>query len=100
MSGSFTESIVEGATLNWFGELDYAVLHGPQIAPSDASSEGTSSGSRRSRTVCASNCCPSSSNLRLMRRGSDERTDPEVRALVAHLETQGEALVGALEAKA
>ena len=29
----FTESVVEEATLNWFDELGYAVLHGPDIAP-------------------------------------------------------------------
>ena len=30
---SFTESIVEDATLAWLGELGYAVLHGPEIEP-------------------------------------------------------------------
>jgi len=33
---SFTEPIVEDATLNWFGELDYALLHGQEIAPGEA----------------------------------------------------------------
>ena len=29
---SLTESIVEDAALTWFGELGYAVGHGPQMA--------------------------------------------------------------------
>lgn len=30
---SLNESIVETAALEWFGELGYAVGHGPQLAP-------------------------------------------------------------------
>ena len=29
------ESIVEDAALTWFGELRYAVGHGPQVAPGE-----------------------------------------------------------------
>jgi hypothetical protein len=36
---TLTESIVEDAALTWFGELGYAVGHGPQMAPSEAASE-------------------------------------------------------------
>ncbi|MHB1310296.1 MAG: hypothetical protein ACYC23_24785 [Limisphaerales bacterium] len=32
---SLNESIVEHAALAWFGELGYAVGHGPQIAPGE-----------------------------------------------------------------
>ena len=32
---SLTESIVEDAALEWFGELGYAVGHGPHIAPGE-----------------------------------------------------------------
>lgn len=32
---SLNESIVEDATLEWFGELGYAVGHGSQIAPGE-----------------------------------------------------------------
>jgi hypothetical protein len=32
---SLTESIVEDAALEWFGELGYAVGHGPQLAPGE-----------------------------------------------------------------
>ncbi|MEO8615492.1 MAG: type I restriction endonuclease [Luteolibacter sp.] len=32
---SLNESIVEEAALTWFGELGYAVGHGPQIAPGE-----------------------------------------------------------------
>jgi type I restriction enzyme R subunit len=39
---SFTESIVEDAALSWFGELDYALLHGQVIAPGEAAAERTS----------------------------------------------------------
>ena len=31
---SLNESIVEDAALEWFGELGYAVGHGPHLAPS------------------------------------------------------------------
>jgi type I restriction enzyme R subunit len=41
---SFTESIVEDATLSWFGELDYALLHGQVIAPGEPAAERTSFG--------------------------------------------------------
>jgi len=32
---SLNESIVEDAALTWFGELGYAVGHGPQFAPGE-----------------------------------------------------------------
>ena len=32
---SLNESIVEDAALEWFGELGYAVGHGPQMAPGE-----------------------------------------------------------------
>ena len=35
MTASFTESIVEEATLGWFDELGYAIAHGPDIAPGE-----------------------------------------------------------------
>ncbi len=35
MSHSFTESIVEDATLDWFGELGYSQLNGQAIAPGE-----------------------------------------------------------------
>ncbi|MGA9779112.1 MAG: type I restriction endonuclease subunit R, partial [Verrucomicrobiia bacterium] len=41
---SFTESVVEDATLSWFGELDYALLHGQVIAPGEVDAERTSFG--------------------------------------------------------
>ena len=34
-----TESVVEEAALSWFEELGYAVLSGPDIAPSEMFSE-------------------------------------------------------------
>lgn len=36
---AFTESIVEEATLGWFGELGYGVLHGPGIALGEPGAE-------------------------------------------------------------
>src|SRR5664280_2292676 len=36
---SFTESIVEDAALAWVGDLQYAVLHGPEIAPGEVAAE-------------------------------------------------------------
>lgn len=35
----FTESTVEAAALDWFAELGYAVLHGPDIAPGEPFAE-------------------------------------------------------------
>ena len=36
---SFNASIVENAALQWFGELAYAVGHGPQLAPGEPAAE-------------------------------------------------------------
>ncbi|MBL9154733.1 MAG: type I restriction endonuclease subunit R [Verrucomicrobiales bacterium] len=41
---SLNESIVEDAALEWFGELGYAVGHGPQMAPGEAAAERESFG--------------------------------------------------------
>jgi type I restriction enzyme R subunit len=41
---SLNESIVEDAALTWFGELGYAVGHGPQIAPGEPAAERDSFG--------------------------------------------------------
>ena len=36
---SLNESIVEDAALEWFGELGYAVGHGPHLAPGETAAE-------------------------------------------------------------
>lgn len=36
---TFNESTVEDAALTWFGELGYAVAHGPHLAPGEPASE-------------------------------------------------------------
>ena len=41
---SLNESIVEDAALEWFGELGYAVGHGPQLAPGKPAAERDSFG--------------------------------------------------------
>jgi len=41
---SLNESIVEAAALEWFGELGYAVGHGPHIAPGEPAAERDSFG--------------------------------------------------------
>ena len=41
---NFSESVVEDAALAWFGELDYALLHGQIIAPGEDAAERTSFG--------------------------------------------------------
>jgi len=41
---SLNESIVEDAALEWFGELGYAIGHGPQIAPGEPAAERDSFG--------------------------------------------------------
>jgi hypothetical protein len=33
------ESIVESAALTWFGELGYAIGHGPHLAPGEPAAE-------------------------------------------------------------
>ncbi len=39
---SFNESTVEDATLAWFSELGYAVMHGPELAPGEPATERNS----------------------------------------------------------
>jgi len=39
-----TESVVEDAALSWFGELGYAVGHGPHLAPGEPAAERASFG--------------------------------------------------------
>jgi type I restriction enzyme R subunit len=41
---SLNESHVEDAALEWFGELGYAVGHGPHLAPGEAAAERDSFG--------------------------------------------------------
>ena len=38
----FTESTVEESVLEWFDDLEYAVMHGPEIAPDEPSAERAS----------------------------------------------------------
>lgn len=41
---SLNESLIEEATLQWFGELKYAALHGPMLAPGELAAERDSFG--------------------------------------------------------
>ena len=41
---TLTESIVEDAALEWFGELGSVVGHGPQLAPGEPAAERDSFG--------------------------------------------------------
>jgi hypothetical protein len=41
---SLTQSIVEEAALTWFGELGYAVGHGPRLTPGEPAAERDSFG--------------------------------------------------------
>ena len=41
---SLNESIVEDAALAWFGELGYAIGHGPHLAPGEPAAERASFG--------------------------------------------------------
>jgi type I restriction enzyme R subunit len=41
---SLNESHVENAALEWFGELGYAVRHGPRLAPGEPAAERESFG--------------------------------------------------------
>src|SRR4051812_45433513 len=44
MFSSLNESVVEDAALAWFGELGYAIGHGPHIAPGEPAAERDSFG--------------------------------------------------------
>jgi type I restriction enzyme R subunit len=39
MPANLIESVVEAAALEWFGELGYAVGHGPHLAPGQPAAE-------------------------------------------------------------
>lgn len=39
---SLNESIVKDAALEWFGELDYVIKHGPHLAPGEPAAERAS----------------------------------------------------------
>jgi type I restriction enzyme R subunit len=41
---TLNESIVEDAAFEWFGELGYAVGHGPNLAPGESAAERGSFG--------------------------------------------------------
>jgi type I restriction enzyme, R subunit len=41
---NLNESIVEDAALEWFGELGYAIGHGPHLAPGEPTTERDSFG--------------------------------------------------------
>lgn len=41
---TLNESIVEDAALTWFGELGYAIGHGPRLAPGEPAAERDSFG--------------------------------------------------------
>ena len=41
---NLNESVVEEAALEWFGELGYAVGHGPQLAPGEPATDRDSFG--------------------------------------------------------
>ena len=65
---SLNESIVEDAALEWFGELGYAVSHGPQLAPGEPAAERDSFTDvvlvGRLRTICYA-CLPGPLLIRL-----------------------------------
>ena len=48
---SLSESVVEGATLTWFGQLGYAVGHGPQLVPGKPAAERDSFGEYEDKNV-------------------------------------------------
>jgi type I restriction enzyme R subunit len=48
---SLNESIVEEAALEWFGELGYAVGHGPHLAPGEPAAEREKDGNVEHRTT-------------------------------------------------
>ncbi len=49
---AFTESVVEEATLDWFRELGYATLFGPDIAPGEPNAERANYGAPGPFALC------------------------------------------------
>ena len=48
---TLTESTVEEAALEWLGELDYAIGHGPQMASGEVAAERDCSGNIEHQTL-------------------------------------------------
>lgn len=42
MESGITESVVEEATLDWFQDIGYGILHGPDIVPGELLAEWAS----------------------------------------------------------
>lgn len=50
---TITESIVEDAALDWFGDLGYTLGHGPHMAPGEPAAERIRLAKRSWWGVCA-----------------------------------------------
>ena len=51
MTATIAESTIEEASLSWFEDLGYAVVHGPDIAPGDLFAEATATATLSSKTL-------------------------------------------------
>ena len=72
-----TESIVEDAALGWFGELGYAVGHGPHIAPGEPAAERDGFG-EVVQSRCARTLTPALSQKERERREAIRRLNPAI----------------------
>ena len=72
---SLNESIVEDAALEWFGELGYAVGHGPHLAPGEPAAERDSFG-EVVQTRCARTLTPALSQGEREKREAIRRPNP------------------------
>jgi type I restriction enzyme R subunit len=74
---SLTESILEDAAVEWFGELGYAVGHGPHLAPGEPVANLDSFG-EVVQTRCARTLTPALSQKERESRESIRRMTPAI----------------------
>jgi type I restriction enzyme R subunit len=74
---SLNESIVEDAALEWFGELGYAVGHGPHLAPGEPAAERDSF-SEVVQFRCAPTLIPAFSHGEKEKREAIRRLNPAI----------------------
>ena len=82
MSSNFTESVVEDAALEWFGELDYSISHDPEIGRADI------------RAVRQTSTAPSTVTNCRRRQFSPAWNTPVCLALVVHQGRRGQDRLG------
>ena len=83
----FTESIVADAALEWFGELGYAVGHGPHLAPGKPAAEREPERSGDSRRQSFSEVVPVGRLCEAIRRLNPAIPEEARTVIKRHLKT-------------